>query len=279
MREAVEREYPKESAPDAEVPKVSVWVRDLTEEGIEPNPGPRICSKNIDGISTADHFSDAIKCVKREHERDPILAVLLQEHHVTQTRLSELRLEAEARKLGLLYLQAHRPVAEAKGGAAIMIPLDSIELKAKEDTETAIKRVIASTKRDPGGGWITADTLLDGKLVTLASAYAPPDSRAAERPAFFNKLADELNDHSILGTDANCVPDPSVDLQRNAASAYQNDGARELFNAITSHDLTDVTRKTLGDSTPFFTNHTMIDSRHARGNRQDAHRPNLHPCP
>ena len=262
MREAVEREYPKESAPDAEVPKVSVWVRDLTEEGIEPNPGPRICSKNIDGISTADHFSDAIKCVKREHERDPILAVLLQEHHVTQTRLSELRLEAEARKLGLLYLQAHRPVAEAKGGAAIMIPLDSIELKAKEDTETAIKRVIASTKRDPGGGWITADTLLDGKLVTLASAYAPPDSRATERPAFFNKLADELNDHSILGTDANCVPDPSVDLQRNAASAYQNDGARELFNAITSHDLTDVTRKTLGDSTPFFTNHTMIDSRH-----------------
>ena len=62
---------------------------------------------------------------------------------------------------------------------------------------TAIKRVIASTKRDPGGGWITADTLLDGKLVTLACAYAPPDSRVAERPAFFDKLAIKPEEETI----------------------------------------------------------------------------------
>ena len=28
----------------------TTWIRDLTEEGIEPNPGPRYVTKNVNGL-------------------------------------------------------------------------------------------------------------------------------------------------------------------------------------------------------------------------------------
>ena len=67
------------------------WERDLTEEGIEPNPGPMIISKNIDGISTTERFSKAMYEIEKEHRKDPLLAVLLQEHHITKEKARELR--------------------------------------------------------------------------------------------------------------------------------------------------------------------------------------------
>ena len=239
--------------------RATVWVRDLTEEGIEPNPGPRVCSKNIDGISNPETFNSTMYKIAREHERDPILAVMLQEHHITKDKHAEMRCAEVAKTHDLLYVQAHRPAASGKGGAAIVIPMSSIERKdAKEDHATAIKRVADSMKQDPSGEWITIDTLIDGKAATLASAYAPPDSRADERPEFFEELAQDINDHTILGIDANCVPDERIDLQRNGSTPYNNTGAEEMALAAALHDLTDVTRETLGDETPFFTNSTRL---------------------
>jgi hypothetical protein len=44
-----------------------------------------------------------------------------------------------------------------------------------------------------------------GKPHRVANAYAPQDDTV--RPQFLQDLTDEINDHTILALDANCVPD------------------------------------------------------------------------
>ena len=54
--------------------------------------------------------------------------------------------------------------------------------------------------------------------------------------------------------DANCVPDPSRDLERDAVTPYDNAGAPELMDLMLQKDLLDAARETLGD-TPHYTSH------------------------
>ena len=63
-----------------------------------------------------------------------------------------------------------------------------------------------------------------------------------------------LNKNTLLGIDANCVPDETADLKRQSRSPYDNAGANELHAAVTHFDLSDATREYLGKS-PFFTYH------------------------
>ena len=51
-----------------------VWIRDLTEEGIEPNPGPRYVSKNLDGIQGGNKFYSTMRAIRQESNKDPITA-------------------------------------------------------------------------------------------------------------------------------------------------------------------------------------------------------------
>ena len=102
------------------------WIRDTTEEGIEPNPGPSIISKNINGIT---HSADAtFQKIQRAHIQKPILVIGLQEHNITEKHAHQIHVETLAYNRGLLYLQANRPAIETKGGTALIMPLDQIEL-------------------------------------------------------------------------------------------------------------------------------------------------------
>jgi hypothetical protein len=60
--------YPRESAlvtvPSSKRNGLERWFRDLTEEGIEPHPGPRIISKNINGISDDAHRLRVLRNLK-----------------------------------------------------------------------------------------------------------------------------------------------------------------------------------------------------------------------
>ena len=210
--------------------RASEWVRDLTEEGVEPNPGPtaRVVSKNINGMSTYEHFHDTLQKIKTQNETTPIMAVLIQEHHIDAAKHAELNAEAEARaKYGLLYVQAHKPQHEGKGGTAIVMPLDRIELKEKENIDTAIARIKSTTTTTADGRVTTLRTLLHGHEVTVASAYAPVQND--QRAAFYtHALQQAINDKTILGIDANCVPDPRVDEVVHGGQPPPNDGATEL---------------------------------------------------
>ena len=93
--------------------------------------------------------------IAQSHTRQPMLAFLLQEHHLTRTKAIEIRAKQVAKNLGLMYLQADRPPGEAKGGAAIVIPLNMIESKPKETAEEAHRRVAASLSTTPDGRMVS----------------------------------------------------------------------------------------------------------------------------
>ena len=47
---------------------LATWIRDLTEEGIEPHPGPRFISKNLNGIKTKGKLYRLLKAVRIESD-------------------------------------------------------------------------------------------------------------------------------------------------------------------------------------------------------------------
>ena len=64
---------------------VSQWVRDLTEEGIEPHPGPNpsFVSKNVRGISAAKEFGRLLRHAQARFTKDPNLhAIMIQETNI-----------------------------------------------------------------------------------------------------------------------------------------------------------------------------------------------------
>ena len=185
------------------------------------------------------------------------MAVLIQEHHIDAAKHAELNAEAEARaKYGLLYVQAHKPQHEGKGGTAIVMPLDRIELKEKENIDTAIARIKSSSTTTADGRVTTLRTLLHGHEVTVASAYAPVQND--QRAAFYtHALQQAINDKTILGIDANCVPDPRVDEVVHGGQPPPNDGATELQRITRDKDLADIVRETQANKS-FYTNHTKI---------------------
>ena len=63
------------------------WEKDLTEEGIEPNPGPvRIISKNVNSVSSPELFDKLLKNAKQIHENKKVTAFLIQDHSITADR-------------------------------------------------------------------------------------------------------------------------------------------------------------------------------------------------
>ena len=60
--------------------RVSMWVRDVTEEGIKPHPGPytpRVLTKNLDSL--VSRFESTMFTTSREHARHPIRALFIQD--------------------------------------------------------------------------------------------------------------------------------------------------------------------------------------------------------
>jgi len=139
-----------------------------------------------------------------------------------------------------------------------VIPAESVELKANENYHQVVKRIRDSARHLQSGRAISANMTVEGRKLTLVSAYANPDTSAAERPRFFtNSLAQLVNKNTVMGIDANCVPDVTLDVKRTATSPYRNDGAQELHDLVTQHSLIDVARECLGKE-PFFTSHHNV---------------------
>ena len=61
-------------------PTATAWVRDLTEEGIEPHPDPRYLSKNVNSVQGDGKLFQMLHSIQREHTRTPITAVFVQDH-------------------------------------------------------------------------------------------------------------------------------------------------------------------------------------------------------
>jgi hypothetical protein len=141
------------------------------------------------------------------------------------------------------------------GGTAIVIPWESLERRANESLDDAIGRITRTKNAREKGRITTANVTVDGKPRKLISAYAPATSGPDKpRTAFFNALEPLITKRTVMGIDANSVPDPSLDLKRDATSPYENEGWDALQDAIEKGGLIDAAREQLG-SDPFFTAH------------------------
>ena len=184
-------------------------------------------------------------------------------------KLSATLLEADKKKVDILLIQEHNLTQDwenrveeitdnrgyhacigyvtRSGGAAIFIRKQAFPMK---DEQT-----------------VTGDTALGGRVATMtipmpsgrplkvASMYVP--AQAQDRERFIRKLAltSCLEGTEVLGTDANCVPNVSIDVRRNAntKSQYSNLHARKLENHLASLGMRDTYRFMIGNLRSGFT--------------------------
>ena len=171
------------------------WKRDLTEEGIEPNPGPRYVTKNISSIASLPRWERILIDIKKEHRQRPITAIFLQETALRKT--AEHREKAAAHGFELfavplcggntdgIWTGSRQSRPYTRGGTAILIPKEKIELLPGETHHDAAERMRRSTKRLRDGRGISIQAIIDGRALRLASVYAFPGSEANKRPDFW----------------------------------------------------------------------------------------------
>ena len=229
-----------------QIQQLMEWVRDLHEEGIEPHPGPSFITKNINGISDVRRWDQILQRLKHHTSKTPLKAIFLQEHNLKKLEAAKKMADEYGFYMFAVPLNSRTP----KGGTAILIPKAQLEAADKESHHAALARVKSTIRALPDGRGIACDTLIHGKKRRLACVYAPADP--SERISFFNTLTRLIDNNTILGIDANCVPDVTLDRQSSAPSPYNNTGATTLNNVIASLGLIDVARESLGDR-PFFT--------------------------
>ena len=163
--------------------------------------------------------------------------------------------------MNMLAIATHAPphptTGACYGGTMIVIPHDAIELEKGETIHDATqriertKRVIATHK----GRYIAVTMKVEQRDRHMVAAYAP--AIPADRPTFLRSLTNKLKKTTVLGIDANCVPDVTLDLKRTATSPYPNQGADDLRDAVDRKSLVDVARAVSGKA-PIFTAHHVV---------------------
>ena len=233
---------------------------------VESNPGPSsvVVVKNVRGLQSGDRLQHFMRAVKAKSEQMKIqgrklAAVMIQEHNLK--REEEHVHKQQARYQRMTWIGSYHPEAKLGSGTAIIIPWDNLELKKDEkgkleEPDVAGRRVAATgeTKITHDGRITTCNILLGGKDVQLVAAYAPVESK--ERPNFFNKeLEPIMSINSLLGIDANCVPNAIEDYRSDSGATPPNKGASELLEIINSYELEDAKVTTYGHDQPIYTSH------------------------
>ena len=233
-------------------PRACVWIRDVNEEGIEPHPGPRVMCKNLNGVQGENKYWRFMRRLSVEHKNFPILACLTQEHHLKSS--DRERHQQVAHFFRFLAIINYEPGGEERGGTAVFIPYDAIQPEDDHETDDEARARVARSAVKGICGRVTKVTLkINGAEMHPTAAYAPV-SPPPLRVAFMKKLRSYLTKSSILGIDANCVPDEALDIQRDGNTPYDNAGANELADAVAHFDLSDTAREQLGTK-PLFTCH------------------------
>ena len=213
------------------------------------------------GLASPGRLDTCLYAMAMEHKKKAVAAFFIQEHNLPPS-VDVATIHKAGSRYRMLWIAGYKLQNDTrtKGhGTAIVIPYDSVELKDGESLHDAVNRVKKTRQAARGGRVTSAVTLLGGRTTRLTAAYAPTGSEATSRPEFFRtKLAPFVTPSTVLGIDANCVPDPVLDVNRPAAdSAYDNRGAQELSDLVSGRKLTDVAREQLGLAR-FYTAHHAV---------------------
>ena len=212
--------------------RVSEWLRDLCADGdIESQPGPRYITKNVNSIQGDSKLYHTLKSIRRESDRHPITAIFLQDHRLGRDREKDIASMAKAQSL--LTITAHPPKhrdGKHYGGTMVIIPYESIELEKGETIHDACTHIDTTRQAACKARIVSATMKVDGKKRKLVSSYAPDkavstDANSTRSTLFANILKKFITRDSIIGMDANCVPDPRLDIKKTTPSPYDNEGA------------------------------------------------------
>ena len=187
-------------------------------------------------MSDPAHRQRIFQQIQAEHRLNPISAVLLQETNIKRETVERAKQDAAAKGFQL-FITPSRPNVPKGGGCAILVPKESIEAAKGEQHHDAIDRITKSVRflKKWKHNYVSIQMTIDGTKYKLISAYAPQDKN--ERVNFMTDMTKAVTAITILGIDANCVPDVNLDLDRRATSAFPNHGAAELANAVSQAGL------------------------------------------
>ena len=244
------------------IERASTWIRCLQEDGdVESHPGPRYISKNINSIQS---IYATFKSIRSESDRDPITAVFIQDHRIRGTEANKKAVESVAKGQNLLVATAFAPPgADGKGygGTMVVVPYEAFT-GPKVNTHQKCKEILATRRAALKSRYVSIVLEVDGQKRRLTSVYAParpvPGDPLTKRSIFFQRLDRLLDKSTVMGIDANCVPDPHLDLKRDATSPYPNEGAKELAQVVDKHGLADIIRQAIGNSAFFWTSHHIV---------------------
>ena len=125
----------------------------MTEEGIEPNPGPRYISKNVNGMSGLANAVKIFMRIVKSHQQKPITAIFIQEHNIKESGVAAM--VAAARDCELIIAIAPCPDGTPKGGIAIIIPRSAVEIAPRSNFSSTLEKLESSdcthTPKRPGG--------------------------------------------------------------------------------------------------------------------------------
>ena len=208
--------------------------------------------KNVDGLNNRKKRIALLKKIRKEADENSLGIVMIQEHNLKKQAALQFQTEARDKDVDLQVFISHIPSSDTRGGTAIIIPTNLIIPKSGTTRTATIQQMRENTIKSQSGRVTTTPFTLEGIQYSVTSAYANA-SEAHLRPTFFEHvLQQHLKGNTILGIDANCVPDERLDLKRESTTAYVNTGAAELEEIISSIPLIDVARETLGEE-PYFT--------------------------
>ena len=207
-----------------------------------------------------------MRAIALNHRWNPITAVFIQEHNLNpQEEKTHIQIAKDA---GLMWVASYgRAAANGVhyGGTGVVMPFDAIETRGKETRDEAIEKIYYSRTTMPNGRLTAIDTRVEGQRRRLASAYAPanpkPDAHVIDvtRVRYMQLLDRHITKRTVLGIDANCVPDPGLDVKSDATTPYENAGSVEFEQIIDHKSLIDVARAYLGD-VPFYTAHHLVST-------------------
>ena len=113
------------------------------------------------------------------------------------------------------------------------------------DTRCTDIELISCTPLLEGAASSAIIKIWKNKTYRFISAYCSPNP--ARRVQMLNDLIPLIDKDTILGGDFNCVTDTSLDLRRDSASPYSNEGADTINAATAAHNLRDETRISAGN--------------------------------
>jgi hypothetical protein len=192
----------------------------------------KIATYNARGLQSKHMWGRFLDAATTWSRRKRVSAMVVQEHNLQPDRDAELKRQCACMGITLTIGYAKPAPNGSHLGGVMLLTFDA---------EVKVLRVIESS-----GDLIRLTVEAHGRELDLAGVYVPSTPR--ERVDMILALRGRISDSTIVGGDWNCVPDVTLDVERDKGGPldYANIGATGLADVMETLDLYDIRRSQLG---------------------------------